>query len=210
MNTRSTLYLATGALTILVLGISFLAWFQGLHGEQGKYWLFPLFGLMAFGLMWMHYVSGSLKRYLGLGSDEKVLKQYFQLTSLAVLALILLHPALLYIGLFQDGYGVPPLSSFQAYTATAKRLALVLGVVSLTAFLLFELGRWFRDKKWWKYIEYASSIAMVLIFVHALLIGGELLPGWFRFVWIFIGWILVMSIGYNYWYDHKRDTKGQE
>lgn len=51
---------------------------------------------------------------------------------------------------------------------------------------------------------------MIFIFVHALLLGGELLPGWFRFVWIFVGWILVMSIVYNYWYDHKRPIKGEE
>ncbi len=208
MNNRSTLYLATGVLTIIVLGISFIAWLQGLHGEMNKYTLFPLLGLFAFGLMWMHYVSGSLKRYLGLASDEKLLARYFKITSIAVLALILLHPALLYVGLFQDGYGLPPVSAWEAYGTTAARAGLLLGSVSLTAFLLFELGRWFRQKKWWKYIEYASVLAMILIFVHALILGGELLPGWFRFVWILIGWVLVMSIVYNYWYDRKREAKG--
>ena len=206
---RSTLYLATGVLTTLILAVAFLAWFQGLHGEMNKYTLFPLLGLTAFSLMWMHYISGSLKRYLGLASDEKLLSRYFKITSIVVLALILLHPGLLYIGLFQDGYGVPPISAWEAYSTTGARIGLLLGSVSLTAFLLFELGRWFRRKKWWKYIEYASVGAMIFIFVHALILGGELLPGWFRFVWVLIGWVLVMSIVYNYWYDRKRKVKGE-
>ncbi len=201
---RTTLHLSTALLTTLILGLSILAWAQGLRGDLGKYDLFPLLGLLAFGLMWMHYVSGSLKRYLGLQGDEVLLKRYFHITSICVLALILLHPAILYIGLFQDGFGLPPGSSWQAYGTAAARTGLILGSVSLIAFLLFELGRWFRDRAWWKYIEYASIGAMLMIFVHAMLLGGELLPGWFRFFWIFIGWVLVMSIIYNYWYDHKR------
>lgn len=200
---RVTLSIATGALTVLVLGLSFLAWAQGIHGSIERYGLFPLLGLMAWSLMWMHYVSGSLKRYLGLAQDETILKRYFTITSLVVLVLILLHPAILYTNLFEDGYGLPPLSAFMAYPTAAARLALVFGGVSLIAFLLFELGRWFRTKSWWKYIEYASMGAMILIFVHALLIGGALLPGWFRFVWIGLGWILVMSFVYNYWYDKQ-------
>lgn len=207
---RSTLSIATGVLTVLILGVSFFAWFQGLHGDMGKYDLFPLLGLWAFGLMWMHYISGSLKRYLGPADDTAVLKRYFHITSVCVLALILLHPALLYTGLFQDGFGLPPVSAWQAYGTTAARAGLILGSVSLTAFLLFELGRWFRDKKWWKYIEYANYVAMLMIFVHALLLGGELFPGWFRFAWIIIGWILVMSIIYNHWYDHKQANKGDQ
>lgn len=209
MTTRSTLYLATGALTTLIVGIGFLAWFQELPDEMNKYTLFPLLGLMAFSLMWMHYVGGSLKRYLGLADDKKLLSRYFRITSLVVLALILLHPGLLSIGLFQDGYGLPPVGAWEAYSTTVARIGLLLGSVSLTAFLLFELGRWFRQKKWWKYIEHASAVAMTFIFMHALILGGDLVLGWFRFVWIIIGWALVMSIVYNHWYDHNRANKGE-
>lgn len=206
---RTTLYITTAALTSLVLGLSIFAWAQGLRGDVDRYDVFPLLGLLAFGLMWMHYVSGSLKRYLRLDGDETLLKRYFHITSLCALALILLHPAMLYTGLFHDGFGLPPASAWQAYGTTAARTGLILGSVSLVAFLLFELGRWFRKKSWWNYIEYASMGAMLLIFVHALLLGGELLPGWFRFFWIFIGWILVMSIIYNYWYDHQSTHQEQ-
>lgn len=205
---RRVLYIATGFLTTVVLGVVLVAWTTGLRGGIGRYDLFPLLGLVAWSLMWMHYVSGSLKRYLGLASDTKVLSLYFQVTGIVVLALILLHPVILDINLFRDGLGLPPQSLFAAYTTTGTQIAIVLGVISLTAFLLFELGRWFRHKSWWVYIEWASVVAMGLIFVHALLIGGELFAGWFRVIWSMLGAVFVMSVIYNQWYD-KREGKGE-
>lgn len=201
-----TLYLATALLTTLVLGLSFLAWLQGVRGNVGRYEFFPLLGLMAFGLMWMHYVSGSLKRYVGLANERAVLRKYFTVTSVIVLGLILLHPGLLYTGLYTDGFGLPPLSSFAVYQSVGARVALLLGSIGLTIFLLFELKRWFGQRKWWKYVDYANIGAMILIFMHALIIGGELMNGWFRFVWLALGWILVLSMIYNYWYDYQRRT----
>ena len=203
-----TLYLTTALLTTLVLGLSCLAWSQGVRGDVGRYEFFPLLGLMAFGLMWMHYVSGSLKRYVGLANDTSVLRRYFTVTSVIVLGLILLHPGLLYTGLYADGFGLPPVSSFAVYESTGARIALLLGSISLTIFLLFELKRWFGERKWWKYIDYINMAAMIMIFTHALIIGSDLMNGWFRFVWIAIGWILVLSLVYNYWYDHQRRTHG--
>ena len=211
MNTnpnRLTLYIATAVLTTIILGLSFIAWLQGVGGNVGRYELFPLFGLLAFGLMWMHYVSGSLKRYVGLARDKAVLHTYFTITSIIVLGLILLHPGLLYTGLYTDGFGLPPLSSFEVYPSAGARVALLLGSISLTIFLLFELRRWFGERKWWKYVIYANGAAMIMIFTHALIIGGELMNGWFRFAWISFGWILILSMIYNYWYDHKRRIHG--
>lgn len=206
MTNRSTLYLAVGLLTTAVLAAGLAAWLQGIHGDIGVYELFPLLGSMAWLLMWTHYVSGSIKRYLHLAQDKTILKNYFSITGVVVLALILLHPGLLYIGLFNDGLGLPPYSAFAVYQTASMRIALVLGSIALTAFLLFELGRWFRHKGWWRYIEGANIAAMGLIFVHGLLIGGGL-SGWFRVVWILLGVLLALSIVYNWRYDKQQANK---
>ena len=44
---------------------------------------------------------------------------------------------------------------------------------------------------------------MVLIFVHSLILGGDLMTGWFRLVWIVLGWATAFCITYNYWFDHN-------
>ena len=204
MINRRALYWTVSALTVFVVGAGGLAWQQGLRGSLGIYELFPLLGMLAWLLMWMHYVGGSVKRYFGLSKDTKILKRYFDVTSAIVLALILLHPGLLYVGLFKDGLGLPPISAFLVYYQLTARVALVLGSISLTVFLLFELRRWFREKSWWRYIEWANVIAMFLIFVHAVLIGGELYPGWFTALWVIFGLLLVLSITYNWLFDKNK------
>lgn len=203
MTNRNALYTTAGALTSIVIGVAIVAWLQGIHGKVGVYELFPLLGVVAWLLMWTHYVNGSLKRYLGLAKNEILLRGYGRVTGYIVLCLLLLHPGLLYIGLYGDGLGLPPYSAFEVYQTVGMRIALVMGSVALTAFLLFELGRWFRHKGWWRFIEWANVAAMGLIFVHGLLIGSFL--GWFRVVWVLLGVILVAAIAYNWYYD----THGQ-
>lgn len=186
------------AFTFIMLGLSIGVWASQLGNTVTIYTVFPILGLCAFVLMAMHYVSGGVKQYAGLADDSALLQRYFTITSYIVLVFILLHPALLYIGLYYDGLGLPPLSSFMAYPTTVGRIALVMGAVSLTAFLLFELHRWFKNRPWWKYIEYFNLVAMALIFVHSLLLGSQLMNGWFRFVWIGFGAMVAGSIMYGY------------
>lgn len=204
LSSRAILNLSIGSLTAIIIGLCLLVWGLNLNGRPGIYDIFPVLGLLAFSLMAMHYIGGSLKRSLGLEGDERALATYVKVTGYVVLCLILLHPGLLYFGLWQDGLGLPPLSTWEVYPQAAARAALVMGSVSLTAFLLFELHRWFRERSWWKYIEYASVAAMLLIFVHSLMLGGELMTGWFRLVWIVFGWALAFCITYNYWFDHTK------
>src|SRR5580704_14325321 len=63
--------------------------------------LFPVLGLVAFSLMWAHYVAAFMRRALGV--ERAVLQRYFDTTSWAVLILICLHPGLLIYQLFRDG-----------------------------------------------------------------------------------------------------------
>ena len=164
------------------------------------YSFFPVLGLSAFSLMWTHYVGGALRDYLGL--EKAAFRQYFRVTSWFVLILILLHPGIFWFLLFRDGFGLPPVSYWTVYTDTTARIALLLGTLSLGAFLAFELHRTFSTARWWRYVEYANIAAMFAIFYHALTLGGELNVPWFRTVWYVYGLTLALAISYSY--RHKR------
>lgn len=160
------------------------------------YILFPLFGLLAFSLMWAHYIASAIRQHLG--AEPKVLSRYFETTSLIVLAAIILHPGLLLWRLWSDGLGLPP-GSAKLYVGAAAYWAIWLGIIAWTAFILYEFRRWWGQKKWWPLVQYASDAAMVLIFFHALRLGGALKLDWFRGVWYFYGASFLVALLYGYW-----------
>lgn len=198
-------------LVATVWGVGLLAvcaavwvWYsQRLAGSQTltSYAFFPLLGLMAFSLMWTHYIAGALRRYFGF--DKKVLAGYLKITSWLVIFLILLHPGLLWFQLFQDGFGLPPASHMAAYTDSVARAALFVGSVTLTLFLMFEFRRWLSTRSWWRYIDYANIGAMLVIFIHALVLGGELDVLWYRWLWYAYGLTLIGAVVYAGMYDRK-------
>ena len=169
------------------------------------YVIFPLLGLLAFGLMWTHYIVGALRRYLGLSRDSTA--SYTRATGWIVLALILLHPSLLSLGLWQDGFGLPPASYLNVYRS--QSLAVILGSLALCTFIAYELHRWWRARSWWQFVEYAQMIAMSAIFFHGLTLGR--ISGWRSAVWWGYGLTLLLAGVYTYRYDSnlKRNHHGQ-
>jgi len=207
MKAASRLRIAAWLIAGSVVALALLRWSQVRlsDGEVGPYELFPLFGLSAFSLMWSHYVTDAIRRLIGAKDDA--LRQFFTITALIVLALILAHPGIFWYQLWSDGFGLPPVSYLSLYTDLASRLALILGSLSLVAFLAFELHRRFKSASWWRYVEYANVAAMFAIFYHALTLGGEV-SGWFRLVWFFYGLTLAAAISYNYY--HKQGGANHE
>lgn len=185
-------------LTAFVSVLAFVAWgdFNVWRFEDmSSYQLFPLFGLLAFSIMWSHYIAALVRMYLEV--DKKVLAHYFEATSLITLALILLHPSLLAWQLWRDGQGLPPASELN-YVVPSARWAIIFAFTALSIFLIYELHRWYQKRPWWKYVQYASDVAMALIYFHALELGGTLMDGWFRTVWYAYGVILVLAIVFIY------------
>jgi hypothetical protein len=182
------------SLFIGVIFISQLAWmstYRSSLGDITAYQLFPLFGIIAWMVMWTHYIVGSIKiRY----PDLKKPKYYSTITGFVVLFTILLHPGILAFKQFQNDQGLPP-SSYYNYVGESMKIAVLLGSISLLIFLSFEVFNRLKDrqiirKKWWL-ISLSQSIAMTLIFVHALRLGGSLGPGWFMWVWVCCGIALI-------------------
>lgn len=178
----------------LVVVLPILAWFgTRTVTDLTVYDVFPPLGLIAFGLMWTHFVMGALRRYSGY--DKKGHGLFIPLSMGLVLGLIILHPGLLWLQLYRDGFGLPPVSYLTAYES--QQLYVLLGSLGLAIFLSFELKRWFSHRSWWKYIELLQIVGMAAIFFHALELGREVKTGWFMAVWWVYGATLAVAIVYS-------------
>ena len=208
MNKAKQLQIISWGLVVVVVAMAVAVWWSERMngGKLTVYSFFPLLGIAAFSIMWTHYISGSVRRKLGIEAKEN--KMYLTYSSLVVLALILLHPGLLIYQLNRDGFGLPPKSYLTVYAEPAMKLAIGFGTISLLIFLAFEFKKKFEKKSWWKFVEYAQLVAMGLIFYHGLTLGRELSVPWYRAVWFFYGISFVAAVAYNYWYDSSVKKRG--
>ncbi len=152
--------------------------------------IFPAFGLAAFALLWLHMVGPALRPWL----DNYVnFEKFLRRTSPFIFAFMILHPALLLIGMNFSLTQI--LSTFEADDV-------VIGVVGLLFLLTFDLGEMLKRKEFivrhWSKILFISSVGFVLIFFHSLSLGEELQSGFLRYLWMFYGATGILSIGYNY------------
>lgn len=171
-----------------------------------NYVVFPLLGVLAFGLMWSHYTLGTV-RDLTL-TPQAALKSYYQWTGYAVLILICLHPGLLIYQRFRDGAGLPP-GSYLSYVMPSLKWVTLLGTVSLLVFLAFELHRVYGERKWFQYVRDASDPAMLAIAYHGLQLGITLQQTWFRYVWYFYALSLIAVLMRKYWLRYQGWRSGQ-
>lgn len=158
------------------------------------YTFFPLFGLIAFSILWSQYIVLAITKVLGIHAKE--LGQYFSITGWIFLLAIFLHPGLLVWQLWRDGFGLPPESYLRHYVAPGLEWAALLGSVSFLIFLAYELHRWYGDRSWWKYMTYLTDVAALAIFIHSFKLGTSVQGGWFRGVWIVYGVTLLVGLVY--------------
>lgn len=196
--TLSRLEWALGGLVVVLALVAWATTRQVFSNTLDVYGIFPLFGLIAFSVMWTHYIMWAGRRIVGVQKPKKTL--YSTLSSNLVLALIIAHPTTLIVSLWIDGLGLPPASYLQAYPG--HDLAFVCAILGLSLFLAYEFNRWFSDRSWWHWVLNVQVIAMGAIFYHSLALGQELArPSWFQAVWWLYGITLLGAVVYNYWYD---------
>jgi hypothetical protein len=165
---------------------------QGLSGpitSIGSNDIFPLFGILAFSLMWVHYAIYFLERFV----KFELRGAYLPTTRFLVLFTLIMHPGLLAWQRLHQGLGFPP-DSLLSYVDNGLQAWVVLGMAAWLSFLAFELHWWYRDRTWFKYVGYATDAGMIAIVFHALGLGGEVQTGWFQFVWYFYAISLVAFI----------------
>jgi hypothetical protein len=194
---------AAWSLSLVVCLLAILSWGHDYNWQLlpiNNYVLFPLLGLLAFSLMWAHYMAGALRQLLGL--KPAVLSRYFKLTSSVVLVLLFLHPGLLIYQRFRDGFGLPP-HSYESYVAPGLGWVTLLGTVSWLAFMAFEFRRFYGKRSWWHFVTEAGDAAMLAIVYHGLRLGHQL-HGWFLGVWWFYAAALVMVLINKYYRKYFR------
>lgn len=195
-------------LGVLVTIIAVVAWGLNRHplnGQLDSYGIFPLFGLIAFSIMWTHYIMWALRRIVGVEASKDRL--YGRVSSNLVLALIIGHPLVLILALWRDGFGLPPMSYLTAYPG--YDLAFICAILGLSLFLAYEFHRWFDNRSWWHWVLNLQLVAMIAIFYHSLTLGQEFAQPWFQTIWWFYGVTLLAAAVYNYWYDITHKVRGK-
>lgn len=182
------------AMLIITITLGIIAWGQTVQWQIASltpYQWFPLFGILAWLIMWTHYGSGYFRVK---NPSLKKPKYYAGLTGWMVLAFILLHPGILAFQQYRNDQGIPP-ESFINYVGEGLEIAVMAGSISLIIFLSFEVYDRMRTNTWVKKhalaLSVIQSLAMTLIFVHGLRLGTSLGDGWFRIVWIAYGALLI-------------------
>ncbi|HMS23885.1 MAG TPA: hypothetical protein PKB09_03695 [Candidatus Saccharibacteria bacterium] len=153
--------------------------------------IFPLLGIVAWSIMWTHFVYGALRIKYRLPKN----KLYSVSSGWLVLILILLHPGLFFFEMNRTTQLLPP-KSILLYTGEGLLWAVLIAELALLIFLSYEVFNRIRDKaiikKNWFWISLSQMLAMTLIFVHSLALGQNLKDGWFRYYWILLFVILAV------------------
>lgn len=150
--------------------------------------LFPLFGLAAFAILWLHIVGPAFEPWL---SGQVNFKRFLVWTEPIILVFMLAHPlALLIIAKFN----ISLILSGGAY--------IVLGIVGLLLLVTFDISTALKKRNFverhWNKILMVSTIGFILIFFHSYFIGHDTRAGELNNVWLFFGITAILSAVYNY------------
>src|SRR6266545_2166590 len=182
--------LASGTTTVAII-----VWGNGNHwqlADLSTYQWFPLFGLVAFSLFWSQYVMLALAQY----AKVKKLKRFFKVTGRVGLGALVLHPSLLVYQLWRDGFGLPPESYVRHFVAPGLGWVALLGTFSWFIFLIYYLQRFLKNFWWWRWFKYVTQVAILAVFYHGLRLGEQLQSGWFHYLWLVYGIVLVLALLY--------------
>jgi hypothetical protein len=149
--------------------------------------LFPLLGLLAFTLLWLHVVSGVfeswLRKYINFN-------RFAVITSNIIIACIILHPLLL---LINADFELGPIFSY-------GKIYIWLGITGWLLLVTYDLGRFFKNHDFvvqhWNKIRLISTVGFILTFFHSLGVGESLQVGTLRTIWIFYGVTAIMATIY--------------
>lgn len=209
MRRRSTT-LVLELLIIPIIALPIYVWVDALgNGSVGALTVFPLLGLLAFSIMWWHFLLGFVKDI-----DPKFakIKSLHKTSSIFVFLLILLHPMLLYFYSVSNSLGGPP-DAYYNYVSSDFGIFITYGLLALIIFLLYDLARWLRKKPWvarnWLIVDSVDDVAFIAVFVHSIMLGQHLQDGWFRYLWIFYGVSALIFIGYKHYrrFAHSEENK---
>lgn len=157
--------------------------------------LFPLFGFIAFTLLWLHAISGVFEEWL---RKQFNFDSFVYWTSWVIFISIILHPLLLLI-LVKFNVG--------AILAASSNPWILTGITGLTLLLTYDVGKALKKYEFfvrnWNKILIISNIGFIFIFFHSLNIGQDLQSGFMRGLWIFYGVTAILAIIYTYGFKKR-------
>jgi len=168
-------------------------------GVSGRYWtlgpellsnIFPLLGILAFTLLWLHTISGVFEPWLRKLFDFDL---FVQVTSIIIFVSFVLHPFLLLI--YSD-------FSFTKVFSYADLYYIRLGIIGFLLLITYDIGKFLKKYDFfvrnWDTILVVSTVGFLFTFPHSLVIGSDLQSGTLRVVWIFYGVTAILSTIYTY------------
>jgi hypothetical protein len=192
MNKRITGYLIYIVFSLAVLyplwvRISSLDWALDITLLSN---LFPLFGIIAFVIMWLHVVPAVFEPWLNKYID---FRQFVKTTTTIVLVSIILHPLLLLILL---GFNLSDLFFY------GESRYIWLAIVGWLLLITYDIGKALKRFDFfvthWNKIVFISTIGFLLTFFHSMGLGSDLQIGPLRSLWIFYGVTAIVATIYTY------------
>ncbi len=152
--------------------------------------LFPLFGLTAFSLLWLHSISGVFEPWLRKQFD---FDRFVRITASLILICIIAHPLLLIMS---------PIVTFNDLLLRGG-LYIWLGIIGWLLLIIYDLSKPFKKKndffvRHWRKVLVISNIGFLTIFFHSLQLGSDLQLAPLKYIWIFYGITAIISIVYTY------------
>lgn len=152
--------------------------------------LFPAFGLVAFSLLWLHAISGVFEPWL---RKQFNFDRFVHVTSLIILACIILHPLIL---LIQSGFSFTLV--FLNYGAKYIWFAIVGWLLLITYDIGKVLNKYDFFVRHWNKVLVISTLGFLLTFLHSLNLGSDLQSNPLRNIWIFYGVTAILATIYTY------------
>ncbi|OGY56963.1 MAG: hypothetical protein A2Y84_00740 [Candidatus Colwellbacteria bacterium RBG_13_48_8] len=186
----------------LILTLAYLSvlyplwvWYQGASLVPDRtiiFEIFPALGLLAFVIMWLHIVGGALRGWLGQYID---FDKFVASSSALVLVLLILHPALLLLGIGKPSqWGL-------VFRFNDARLIWI-AIVAWLIFIAYDLAKRHKAReffiKHWGIIKLVSTLGFFLILAHSLGLGRDLQEGPLRVIWMIYGITAALAAIYTY------------
>lgn len=151
--------------------------------------LFPIFGLAAASLLWLHAISGVFEPWLRRHFD---FDRFVHVTSLLILTCIILHPLLLISS---------PDVTLSVLLQSGGRY-ICLGIIAWLLLITYDVGKALKKQDFfarnWNKILIISTTGFLLTFIHSLALGSDLQTAPLRYLWIFYGITAVLATIYRY------------
>lgn len=186
--------IALNVLAFFVVFYPIIVWYRNTGLELGSLTainVFPVLGLTAFSLMWLHIVGGvfgnTLERYVNF-------RKFVSTTSLIVLVLLVFHPLLFLVNLTKR--------QIINLLTVGRSIYIWFAITAWIVFIGYDIAKLFKDHKFltkhWEIIKLISTLPFFLVFFHSLKLGSDLQKGTLRYLWIFYGITATFATLYTY------------